>query len=139
MRTTGALLLATALAVTGCSGQADDEPKAEQAPATITVAGDLTLTDSSVLRYNEGTNCGGTGGYDDIRAGAQVVVRDSAGQAIGLGHLEEGVPENQVTCRFAFTVDDVPKTEGLYSVEVSHRGGISFSGDDASALRLTLG
>lgn len=97
----------------------------------------MTLIDAGVENY--GGDCVGTGGYDDIRGGAQVVVRGPSGDKIALGHLDAGEPRSSVECVFPFTVEDIPIINGIYSVEVSHRGEVSFTQDDAQSLDLTLG
>lgn len=130
------VLSVVALGLVGCGGDKVDK----ESPKTITVKGTMTLTDSDV--ESVAGRCYGTGGYDDMRSGTQVTVRDSDGKSIGLGSLDEGEPDERfptVTCHFGFTVTDVPAGIGIYSVEVSHRGEISFKETDASDISLSLG
>lgn len=67
------------------------------------------------------------GGYDDLAAGANVVVRDGEGGIIATSKLTGGV-QSSAGVTFTFTAK-VPKTE-FYEVEVSHRGGLRFSFED---------
>lgn len=102
------------------------------------LAGELRL--SSADAAIEGGSCAGKGGYFDIRAGAQVVVSDASGTVLGSGSLQDGFHEPGV-CVFRFYVRDVPRGEGTYQVEVSHRGKTPVGEEAASLGRtsLTLG
>jgi hypothetical protein len=138
------LTAAALISLTGCGSSATpgDEPTAATSPTptgpeTIGVGGALKLVDSGLARYGDG-QCAGDGGYDDIRGGAQVLIRDGDGTAIAKGSLEPGELEDAVTCVFPFMVPDVPVIEGLYSIEVSHRGEIMFSRQEAADIQLTI-
>lgn len=123
----------------------DDESNSE--PEAFTVAGHMDLHSYDgifITGSKAGSACTGDDGYQDMQAGAQVVIRDSSGEQIGLGQLAEGtLPENfreAYTCRFEFAVEDVPDMgDSLYTVEVASRGEITFKRDQADALVLTLG
>ena len=69
--------------------------------------------------------CVGTGGYDDISAGASVTVRDGNGKTLATSELGSGDALSGVGCTYEFTVD-VPDAD-FYRVEVSHRGELEFS------------
>lgn len=132
-------LLPCSLILSACGG-GDDDPSSGDGADTITVKGQMTLNDSD----NEGSGgeCYGTGGYDDMRGGAQVVIRDGEGKSVGLGQLDPGNADVQyptVSCHFAFSVADVPAGLGIYSVEVANRGAISFKEADAGSVELALG
>lgn len=119
---------------------AKDDSAAEADPETFDVSGEMALYDfdGNILRY-QGT-CSGYGGYDDMDVGAQVTIRNAKGETVAVGALDEGRPEGRGTCIFPFTVEDVPAGESIYSVEVSHRGEISFKEEDAEVgLSLSLG
>lgn len=88
-----------------------------------TIAGTMTLYESS--GGLNGAYCYGESGYDDIEDGAEVRVTDEDGTLIGSGNLESGRMDAG-DCVFKFEVPDVKDTS-YYSVEVSHRGGLSFS------------
>lgn len=128
-----------------CSGADDEKPeKGKAAPAakTMTVSGAITLaaenSDAGISSTYEGS-CWGIGGYDDIKSGAQVTVRDNTGASVGLGELESSEVWAGETCLLKFSVEDVPAGSGIYSVEVSHRGQISFKESEAADVQLTLG
>lgn len=75
-----------------------------------------------------GELCRGTGGYDDVREGAQVVVKDGGGKIIASTSLSSGKvarPEYTWRCQFEFTIEDVPKAD-FYQIEVSHRGALTY-------------
>lgn len=124
--------------------------EAEEQPETVDVYGTLTLTDRSAVNYalngTKGEECWGEDGYDDIAGGAQVVIRDSDGTKVGLGELDTGALTEDsdrfyaAPCLFPFAVTDVPAGDdagAVYSVEVAHRGEVSFSLGDM--VELTLG
>lgn len=108
-------------------------------PKTFEAAGNVTLTDSG----NEGLGggaCQGAGGYSDMVEGGQVVVTDASGKTVAVGSLGAGHHGGGYgACVFPFTVEDVPSGVGPYSVEVTHRGKIAFTEDEASDIELTLG
>ena len=131
--------------VIGCSPAEVSEPAAEVVPETFTAEGTLTVMpydgwDASHTR--KGSVCIGSGGFDDIEPGAPVVVRDSKGERVGLGMLGFGTLTAggyAGTCEFMFTVEDIPVSGDIYSVEVGSRGEVTFSRDEADMLALSLG
>ena len=104
---------------------------------SLTIAGfNFTDTENPTNSF-DGDTCTTTGGYDDISAGAAVVIGGPTGQ-IGVGALGAGTISNG-TCSFDF---DVPVPSGLsvYTVTISHRGTQSFTPDQlAGGVRLSLG
>lgn len=106
---------------------------------SFTLSGTFTLTDGASEDAGLG-ECEGTGGYDDIREGTQVTVYSSAGEVLGTGALGSSTYLYPV-CEFALTVDGVPAGHDFYQVEVSHRGKIAVSDEEARAgeVALTLG
>lgn len=120
-------------------GGATNPIRAVTGPGSFTVEGILNLTDTSDPMDTSGSQCAGTGGYDDIADGTQVVVYDATGKSLAIGELTGGVPQGYGTCQFTFEVDHVPAGVGPYSVQVSHRGMIAFTQDDALNLQLSLG
>jgi hypothetical protein len=105
-------------------------------PSTLTVVGSLSLHDVET----DLNNCVGTGGYYDIQGGTQVVITDSANTAIAVGRLMPGTQNGSDECDFAFALADVPAGKGIYGIEVSHRGKLSFNEADLRHLiNLTLG
>ena len=112
--------------------------------SSIEVKGTLTLdaggNDIHWLALRDpvdGDPCEGDMGYSDIGEGSAVVVRNGRGDKVGLGHLSEGAAKSGA-CVFRFTVSDVPDS-GIMSVEVAHRGEVSFKPSEAKSLALTLG
>ena len=105
-----------------------------------TITGTFTLA-SGV--EGSSTDCHGTGGYDDIRANLAVIVRSGDGEIIATGSLGKGVfpPGAGHTCAFPMTIA-VPKSD-FYSIEVGHRGELTYSFDDMVArgwtVALTIG
>ncbi|MCH9036369.1 MAG: hypothetical protein IH860_03485 [Chloroflexi bacterium] len=120
-----------------------------------TIRGTLTLSDEDTL-WSHGAPCSGSGGYDDIREGAQVVVKNEEGEVIATSSLQQGTGRDLlvalleaadelegketptsasgfeglelVVCVLPFEVA-VPNA-AFYSVEVSHRGELSYSREE---------
>lgn len=157
------LPLAALLLLPACSdGPVEPSAPPSSTPETFTLRGSLTLDgslfiarpagelfDSSKIDVPAGTGCTGSGGFDDIEAGASVTVFDGS-NVVGLGRLGPGKvvsafahahSEADGTCRFAFEVSKVPVGPAFYSVEVSHRGKVNVTADEARGpgVSLTLG
>lgn len=126
----GAGLVGGAWAITTTGG--DDKP------ATFSLTGEFLLTDG--VARTDGTSCRGTGGYDDIAEGTSVTVYDAAGGVAATGSLGASTYVAGI-CTFKVAVPDVPKGEKFYQVEVSHRGKIQLSREEAETGKLatTLG
>jgi hypothetical protein len=107
-------------------------------PKTFNVAGALTLIDAGNQNLGGGA-CQGSGGYDDIVEGAQVVVSDASGTTIAVGALGGGARDSSVECVFPFTIVGVPDAPGPFNVEVTHRGTIAFTRDNATSIQMSLG
>ncbi|MGY1522239.1 hypothetical protein ACW69C_00480 [Streptomyces sp. MN3] len=87
-----------------------------------------------------GELCSGTGGYSDIDFGTQVNVTDAAGTLVAVGNLGLG-EKTELGCEFPFTVDDITPGSKFYTIEVSHRGGLTQTEEElrAGGLAFTLG
>lgn len=146
-----ALAVLAALVVTGC-GTNTATTVAPAAAETVTVDGHLLLEDAAGPDPTQvGSACYGTGGYDDIEAGATVrLASDDGARTIALGGLQPGVRVDNglgvgdLPCRFDFTIPDVPAADlsgAFYAVEVTHRGLVRFSREQvrSGAVALTLG
>jgi hypothetical protein len=110
--------------------------------ARHTIIGSLELNGgSSGINWDPDGTCVGDGGYSDIGPGAQVTVTDQKGELIATGTLsmgERGMTNDTWVCRFAFTVPDVPGAD-FYTIEVSHRGGLTYSTAEMDAQGWTVG
>lgn len=118
----GAGIVGAAWAIT-----ASNEP---DKPATFTLEGTFTLTDD-VSSDGDG-GCAGRydSGYDDIREGTNVTVYGAGGDVVATGALGKS-KKVSYSCVFEIAVDDVPKGEKFYKVEVSHRGTLQLSAEEA--------
>ncbi len=95
----------------------------------ITIRGALTIS-----RFKANPSyplCVGSGGYNDIAEGSNVVIRDSSGQIVGASKLDFGMAVGSV-CRFEFAVTNIPESS-FYSVEVGRRGALTYSQDQLKA------
>ncbi|MFJ4356900.1 hypothetical protein ACIP25_11585 [Streptomyces massasporeus] len=97
-------------------------------PATFTLTGTFSLTEDAVTLDD---TCHGTGGYDDIGTGTSVTVYGAKGDVVATGKLEGGNETGFGACEFAVSVPDVPKGEKFYKVEVSHRGTLQLTSEEA--------
>jgi len=129
------LLAAAGLA--GCGSTASTET-----PAGHTVTGTLRVVVSH-SSYASPDCSALSGGFSDIAAGTQVIVKDDGGKIVGTGQLKnEGVRNSSTECEYSFSVGPVPDRP-FYSVEVSHRGAQTYSLDQMKAqgwkIQLSLG
>ncbi|MFF5201757.1 hypothetical protein ACFY3B_19360 [Micromonospora parva] len=145
-RARAAAVCALLLTLTGCAADANPPAATTTGPVTRTVTGTLMLDDPSGFAWHSTTGCSGTGGYNDVSPGAQVIVTDSTGATVGLGKLSTGILETAPGataadgCKFSFIVQDVPTGKGFYGVEVAHRGSVQYPEQQLfGALSLTLG
>ncbi|MEY2422810.1 MAG: hypothetical protein QOI95_2877 [Acidimicrobiaceae bacterium] len=117
--------------------------------ATRTLTGDVTLYDLDMISDQVGGPCTGQGGFNDLRDGAPVVVKDGAGKIVATGQLGAGkrIGVNGATtvsteCRFPVTVSGIPASD-FYQVEVSRRGAQTYSLADLETatwqVHLTIG
>ena len=139
-------LLAVALLVAACApGPTPVPPTAEPTAApTVTayrLVGSVTLR-TEYLNIESERGCFGTGGYDDIARGLGVVVRDGTGVVLATGALRKGRIIASYSCAFEFVVEAVPDA-AFYSIEVGHRGALTYSRADLEAaewfVELSLG
>lgn len=133
------------MVLAGCGGT-DSPTAATKEPSVFGVYGklELTSTDGKGI-FGTGSDCTGSDGYDDVKEGAQVTVRDDAGKSVALSKLGAGSVTKTLgkyavaSCEFDFIVSQVPVSGDIYSVEVEHRGAINFERKNASSLRISLG
>ncbi|MFI1562320.1 hypothetical protein ACH4ZX_04505 [Streptomyces sp. NPDC020490] len=115
------------------AGRAEGADGPFSTDGTLTVAGIGAGLDAGEL-------CSGTGGYSDIGFGTQVTVTDADGTLVAMGSLGLGEKTEQ-GCEFPFTVDDITPGSKFYTVEISHRGGLTQTEEElrAGGLAFTLG
>ncbi|ACV79227.1 hypothetical protein [Nakamurella multipartita] len=91
-------------------------------------------------------------GYNDIRQGAQVTVK-VGGNTVAVGQLGEGqeiedlsdvdvddIQQGAGTCRYPFSIADIPGGHDFYEIQVSHRGGLTYTEEELrSGVALSLG
>jgi hypothetical protein len=115
------------------------------------VSGTISVIGHDAWPYqkNGDTGCQARDGYEDIKGGTQVVVRNAKNEVAGLGALEPGIftglgpkddPIRIPTCELPFKVSVSEVSSATYSVEVSHRGQLQYSRADLNQpLALSLG
>jgi hypothetical protein len=97
----------------------------------------MTLKNPTPLDFNHQA-CAGSGGYGDIVAGAAVTVYDDAGKVVATGSLGPGKYESAdsvAPCVFPVSVPGVPQGPKFFQIEISHRGKLTLSDDDAQSGR----
>jgi len=101
-----------------------------------TLTGSIALYDANAT-YLRGQSCKGTGGYSDLAPGGQDTVRDQNGAIIAVGMITDGIASDYkgivVGCNLNFVVKDVPEAK-FYTIEVTHRGPLSYTYADLVAL-----
>lgn len=107
---------------------------AAASPGTFTLHGTMTLM-KAVGAPSVG--CLDTGGYSDINEGASVTVYDASGKVAAVGRLGKGIYASFV-CTFPIDVANVPDGQQFYQVEVTHRGKVSVTADQAKAGKVSL-
>lgn len=86
--------------------------------------GSVLLTDTSDYWPNK--QCTGSGGYSDLAQGGNVVLKDGNGKILATTNLATGRTINKTSCFFYFDLGNVPDSK-FYSMQVSHRGELSYS------------
>lgn len=132
-------ILATAL-LAGLGFGINAALQASGQDTTFDIAGTISLTSGATSSSaSSGYDCVGTKGYDDLSPGAAVTISDEAGKLLAKGNLDSSTGGSSY-CVFSFTVSGVPSGSKFYEVEVAHRGGISFTEEEAAdGIGLTLG
>jgi hypothetical protein len=95
------------------------------------VTGTFEVFDSRYAYVADGASCSGVGGYDDIRAGTPVSVRDGAGGILAAGTLRSGYVEG-LRCVFTFELIGVDRSD-VYTFEVGRRGELTYSHAELAA------
>ncbi|KUL34795.1 hypothetical protein ADL12_20490 [Streptomyces regalis] len=104
---------------------------ATRGPDTFTLQGNFALTED-ITSDGEDDDCKGRydSGYDDIAEGTSVTVYGASGDVVATGELGDSTYDSYI-CTFDIAVPDVPKGEKFYKVEVSHRGTVQLSAEQA--------
>jgi len=103
-------------------------PATRTSPAPLTIRASLAL--SATSKYGTGISasggtCKGVGGYADIQTGAGVTVTYASGAVVATGWLGTGSGSGS-TCTFPLSITPVSGESPFYSIEVSHRGKVTF-------------
>lgn len=79
-----------------------------------------------------GMDCFTSGGFDDVKEGAEVLILNGEGNPIAKGKLGKGATsdEDSHICVFPFEVSEVPLKGDFFSVQISHRGGPTYDRDE---------
>lgn len=122
---------------TAVSGGPASSPASSIAKSgTHTITGTLTVNGDVDTITVYGQFCSGVGGYSDLDIGTPVVVKNGTGAVIATGSVGGGDVllngATKIICVFPFEVKDVPDSD-FYVIEVSHRGGLTFSKSDLEA------
>lgn len=128
------------LAVVGLTVGAVAGVRALSTPKTFDITGMITLTGKTTSSgLPSGFSCAGSGGYSDLSPTAAVKVSDESGTLLAKGQMI-GSSGSSGSCTFDFLVTDVPRGIKFYEVEISHRGGLTYTEAEAEeGLSLTLG
>lgn len=130
----GAAWLATSTSdsPTGTKAATASNAASKTTPGTFTLLGTFVLTEGAI---DDGAlGCEGTGGYDDIGLGTSVTVYDAAGTVIAASELVLSDFDSAArSCSFDISVDNVPDGERFYQVEISHRGKVQLSAEEAKS------
>jgi hypothetical protein len=146
-------VLAVSIVLAGCSSGGGKKTQA----GPVTVHGTVLVVGHNTERADKFGGVCWTGGnivpnilaaktpFDDVKAGAQVVVTDSKGATLGIGRLGPGVALKPVSgdeasdCRFPFTVASVKSGGAFYGVKVAGQDAVQFAGGKLAAAQVTLG
>lgn len=106
------------------------------AEGTVALKSNTSITAAALSK-----ECEGTGGFSDLREGAQVTVTDAAGSVVAIGALQAGASPLVGTCVFPFTIKDVPGGSGFYGVQVGgeQRGTVRFTEDQMRSGAVEIG
>lgn len=135
------LWIVSLILLVACMPTASATPKGSPTPGPDALSGTLVLADFDGWEETGATGCTGTGGYSDISEGAAVTVKDQDGRIIATSSLGKS-HATSTTCEFQFVITPLPRAD-FYSIEVSHRGEVTYSKADLQAqdwtVALTLG
>jgi hypothetical protein len=107
----------------------------------FTLSGTLSLRADSITTSGLPREfaCAGKGGYNDIGPGTAVTVANESGTLLAKGTLDSSIGEN-TWCVFDFDIKDVPAGSKFYKVQISHRGEMSYTEQEARGrVEISLG
>lgn len=150
-----ASLYVIALVAVGCGSQTASQSEASRTTLALTheVKGSISVKGRPALSLQVGEPCIGESGYDDIRPGITVTVKDETGKILATSLLGMGGIASPPTtsrydyspsapCQFPFTLHAVPDAM-FYAFEVGGRAQVVFNRQDLEAkgwnVDLTLG
>ena len=114
--------------------------------SAFVVKGSLTVPIDDPDATEVGSTCLGQGGFDDIAGGAQIVIKDDKGERVAVGRLDNGKVEEHssglpglLSCRFPYSIPDVPDDGDIYTISIGSRDDYSFKKSEAADLQLSLG
>lgn len=139
MRLAAAAMVALAILLTACGGQAEPSPEPTAVPteALHTLAGTFTLhaTDGG---WRPNSRCKGSGGYSDIVPGMGMTLKDGEGTILGTARFGNGtVAERGQQCVFEFTFEEVPVAD-FYVLDSGRRGEQTYSREELESLDWTV-
>lgn len=114
----------------------------QSTPATAErlMNGTVTLHGYRNMDFAADNSCWGSGGYNDLHAGAQILLVNEANVTLATGVLGPG--KSGDGCIFAFALRPIPDAK-FYQVKVNQRGGPSYSFAELEArnwqVELTIG
>jgi hypothetical protein len=123
------VLIATLILLAACGGNGETGAESQPSPSPTTqkLYGTMTLVTGGQSLRRSGDDCEGKGGYDDLQEGTQVRILSEDGDLVATTAFDLGeIVTDPFGCRWNFEVE-VPNDLDFYSVEASHRGGISYS------------
>jgi hypothetical protein len=130
-----------AVALIASCGEAGRDD-AERSSSTRAISGSLVLRgEDGIAVGDDGDTCAGKRGFDDLRQGTEVVVRNGKSEVLARGELgpgevtEHGLGESfgegpsARECTFSFVVAEVPDAP-FYAIAVGGRGELTYSRAD---------
>jgi hypothetical protein len=115
---------------------ASPRPAIPASGSSHTVVGELRIRDSYAGFDVDRPTCDGHRGYNDIQAGAEVLISDSEGKILAKSVLGPGKPgeadytsNRSYTCTFSFEVESTPNAD-FYQVRIAGRSGLTYSRDE---------
>ncbi len=126
--------LLLAAVVVGCGSVRGGTESESSTTGAVNLAGAITLLqEHQVLVDESGLECAGTGQFNDVRPGAEVVVSNDSGRVLARAGLVvvRGTPKPP-QCDYRFSIDELPAASS-YSFRLGARDLGRFSRADLAA------